>query len=446
MQIPEIRYARNGGVSIAYQAFGQGEQVLVGLPPIVSNIEVIWEEPRAARYLSRLASQFRVVHFDKRGQGLSDRDTGVPTIDERMGDLAAVMDAEGLEKVALGGISEGGSTAALFAATYPERVSKLILWGAPMRVRRAPDFPLPPEDPFLDAVFQQWADHWATPDTLSLSLVAPSRRGDEAFLRWVNHYERQCTSPGGLLAAYQWIREIDVRSVLPTISCPTLVMRRRDDPLVADYQAKTAAELIPHARLVELPGTDHLPWSGDIDSVLDLVIEFLTGTAGASARNDRVLATVLFTDIVGSTERAASLGDRDWRELLERHDSLVAEEVRRHTGRLIKSTGDGALATFDGPAKGIQCATSLRDTLAAARIPIRAGVHTGEIELFGDDVGGIAVHIAARVEAKATASEVLVTRTVKDLVAGSSMHFEPRGTHTLKGVPDEWQLYAVTTT
>ena len=438
--IPDIKYAKNGSVSIAYQAFGEGP-VLVGLPGIVSNIEVIWEEPAGRRYLTRLGEFSRFIHFDKRGQGLSDRDAGVPTMDDRLGDLAAVLDAEGVDRAVLGGISEGGSTAALFAATFPERTSKLILWSSPICFARKPDFPYPFEDEVYEAVFQDMAAKWGTPQTSSVPIFYPSMVGDEAFLRWINRAERQTCTPGALLAATAWIRDIDIRAVLPTIRCPTLVMRRKAE--AGDvHQSLVAAELIPNARYLELEGVDHLPWIGDQDSVLDAVREFVTGAVPLPVL-DRVLATVLFTDIVGSTERAASLGDRGWRGVLERHDQIASEQIGDHGGRLVKSTGDGVLATFQGPGAALHCATSLRDCLASAGIPIRAGVHTGEIEVRGDDIGGIAVHIAARVEAKADPGEVLATRTVKDLVAGSGVAFDPRGVHTLKGVPDDWQLYAV---
>ena len=439
--IPDIKYAKNGSVSIAYQAFGEGP-VLVGLPGVVSNIEVLWEEPMGRRYLTRLGEFSRFIHFDKRGQGLSDRDAGVPTMDDRLGDLAAVLDAEGVERAVLGGISEGGSTAALFAATYPERVSKLVLWSTAVCFSRKPDFPYPFEDEVYEAVFQDMAAKWGTPQTSSVPLFSPSMVGDETFLRWVNRYERQTCTPGGLLAAWAWIRDIDIRAVLPAIRCPTLVVRRNAEVGIAQ-QSLVAAELIPNARYVELEGVDHLPWVGDQDSVLDLVREFVTGASPAPPAPDRVLATVLFTDIVGSTERASALGDRGWRGVLERHDQIASEQIGDHGGRLVKSTGDGVLATFQGPGAALHCATRLRDCLASAGIPIRAGVHTGEIEVRGDDIGGIAVHIAARVEAKAGSGEVLATRTVKDLVAGSGVAFEPRGVHTLKGVPDDWQLYAV---
>jgi class 3 adenylate cyclase len=441
--MPETRYAKNGDVHIAYQAFGQGDRTVVLIPPIISNIEVIWEVPRARRFLEHLGATSRVLQYDKRGQGMSDRDTGVPTIDERVGDLAAVLDAAGETSAVLAGVSEGGSTAALFAATRPERVEKLILWGVQVRILRAPDFPWPVEDELVDSFFEVWAERWGTPRTLTLPYAMPSLQDEDGIVALVNRYERQSTSPGGLLAASQWIRQIDIRPVLPSIRCPTLILHRADDRLAGVWNGRLAAELIPGARYLELDGADHLPWAGAQEAALEAIGEFLTGSPRAAGTPDRVLATVLFTDIVGSTERAAALGDRAWRDLLDRHDAISGEEVAFHSGRVVKSTGDGLLATFDGPARGLQCARALQDALGAVGIPIRVGVHTGEIELRGDDVGGIAVHIAARVEAKAGPGEVLTTRTVKDLVAGSGVSFESRGTHDLKGVPDEWQLYAV---
>lgn len=441
--VPETRYARNGSVHIAYQAFGSGDVVFLGAPPIISNIEVIWEDPSAARFLARLGSFCRFIHYDKRGQGASDRDAGVPTLDERVDDLRAVLDAEGVERAAVGGISEGGSTVAMFAATYPERVTRLIMWGAPLRLSATPDYPLGADEARLDEFFKEWADKWGTPDTHTVALAARSKLGDPDFLRWMNRYERQSTSPGGLLAAYSWIKEIDIRAILPTIRVPTLVMHRLLDPMCHPLQAQFAANAIPDARLATFEGEDHMPWFGNQDEVLDSMEEFITGTAAAPPAAERVLSTVLFTDIVGSTERATTLGDQAWRGLLDRHDETSRSVVEAHQGRIIKSTGDGLLATFDGPGRALRGALALRDRLGAEGITIRAGVHTGEIELRGADIGGIAVHIASRVEAQAAPGEVFASRTVKDLVAGSGIIFQDRGTHPLKGIPDDWQLYAV---
>jgi pimeloyl-ACP methyl ester carboxylesterase len=431
---PETRYARNGDVHIAYQVFGGGEVTFVGLPGIVSNVEVVWEDPASRRWLTGLASFTRMVCYDKRGQGVSDRESGVPTLDDRLGDLTAVLDAVGVDRVALGGMSEGGTTAAMFAATYPERVSRLVLYGTFAHLDPA----------FGDAVMPVWAENWGTPETYSVEAIAPSKVGDPDFLRWMNRYERQSTTPGGLLAAWRWIREMDLRPVLDSIQCPTLVMHRSGDRLVPVANGHYLAEHIPGARMVELDGDAHSPQWGEVDTVLSLTEEFLTGHHSVPQRSERVLATVLFTDIVDSTARAAALGDRAWRGVLDRHDTISRGTVSEWDGRLVKGTGDGMLATFDAPMRGLRCADTLRCTLADAGITIRAGVHTGEIELRGDDVSGIGVHIAARVAALAGSGELLASRTVKDLVAGSDYTFASRGVHSLKGVPDEWELLAVT--
>ena len=432
--VPETRYARNGEAHIAYQVFGEGEVTLVGLPGIVSNVEVIWEDPDSRRWLTEFASFTRMIHYDKRGQGVSDRESGVPTLDDRLGDLTAVLDAVGVDRVALGGISEGGTTAAMYAATYPERVSHLLLYGTFAHIDAA----------LGDAVMPLWAQNWGTPETFSVELIAPSKAGDGEFLRWVNRYERQSTTPGGLLAAWRWIREMDLRPVLDSIQCPTLVMHRSGDRLVPVSAGRYLAERIPGARMVELDGDTHAPQWDDFETMMSLTEEFLTGQRSIPKRSERVLATVLFTDIVDSTARAAALGDRAWREVLDRHDTISRSTVSEWDGRLVKGTGDGMLATFDAPVRGLRCADELRSSLADAGITIRAGVHTGEIELRGEDVAGIGVHIAARVAALADSGELLASRTVKDLVAGSDYTFTSRGMHSLKGVPDEWELLAVT--
>jgi class 3 adenylate cyclase len=432
--VPETRYARNGGVHIAYQDFGEGELTFVGLPGIVSNVELQWEDPEWRLFLTGLASFARFVTYDKRGQGMSDRDSGVPTLDDRLGDLTAVLDAVGADRVALGGISEGGTTAAMFAATYPERVSQLVLYGTFAH----------PDVALGDAFMPRWAEGWGTPETLSVQAIVPSKVGDLDFLRWFNRFERQSTTPGGLLAAWRWIREMDLRPVLDSIQCPTIVMHRSGDRLVPVSSGRYLAEHIPGARMAELDGDTHTPQWGDFETVLSLLEEFLTGHHSTPKQTERVLATVLFTDIVDSTARAAALGDSAWRQVLDRHDRISRSTVSDCGGRLVKGTGDGVLATFDAPARGLQCANTLRSSLSDAGIAIRAGVHTGEVELRGDDVAGIGVHIAARVAALAGSGELLASRTVKDLVAGSGYAFASRGVHSLKGVPEEWELLAVT--
>jgi class 3 adenylate cyclase len=431
--VPETRYARNGDVHIAYQVFGEGELTFVGLPGMISNIEVIWEDPESRRWLTGLASFARIVHYDKRGQGMSDRDSGVPTLDDRLGDLTAVLDAVGADRIALGGISEGGTTAAMFAATYPERVSNLMLYGSFAHIDVA----------LGDSFMPRWAEKWGTPDTLTVRVMVPSKVGDADFLRWTNRFERQTTTPGGVLAAWRWIREMDLRPVLGSIQCPTLVVHRSGDCMVPVANGRYLAEHIPGAQMVELEGDTHPPQWGDVETVLSLSEEFLTGHRSAPKQAERVLATVLFTDIVDSTARAAALGDSAWRQVLDRHDTISQSTVSNCGGRLVKGTGDGVLATFDAPARGLRCADTLRSSLSDAGIAIRAGVHTGEVELRGDDVSGIGVHIAARVAALAGSGELLASRTVKDLVAGSHYAFTSRGVHSLKGVPEEWELLAV---
>jgi pimeloyl-ACP methyl ester carboxylesterase len=431
--VPETRYARNGDVHIAYQVFGEGEVTLVGLPGIVSNVDVGWEDPEIRRYLTALSSFARFVTYDKRGQGMSDRESGVPTLDDRLGDLAAVLDAVGADRVALGGVSEGGSTAAMFAATYPERVSHLCMFGSFARV----------DVEGGDEFMPRWAAGWGTPETRTVAAIAPSKVGDADFLRWINRFERQTTTPSGLLASWRWIREMDVRPVLDSIQCPTLVMHRGGDRLVAPSFGRYLAERIPGARMVELEGDAHAPQWGDIAPILEHLEDFLTGRHAIPEQAERALATVLFTDIVDSTASAARLGDAAWRRTLDRHDQISASTILDYGGRLIKGTGDGVLATFDAPVRGLRCADTLRSSLADAGIAIRAGVHTGEVELRGDDVSGIGVHIAARVAALAGSGELLASRTVKDLVAGSDYAFTSRGVHSLKGVPDEWELLAV---
>ncbi len=434
--VPETRYARNGDVHIAYQSWGEGEVTFVGLPGIVSNLEVLWEDAESRNYLEGLGSFARMVTYDKRGQGLSDRDAGVPTLDERLGDLTAVLDAVGADRAVLGGISEGGTTAAMYAATYPERVSHLVMFGSFARVE---------DIDAGDAFMQRWADAWGTPETLTVALFAPGKLGDPAFLRWVNRFEHQCTTPRGLLASWQWIREMDLRPVLDSIQCPTLVMHRTDDRLAPIAWGHYLAERIPSARMVELDGDAHPPqFGGDTEVVLSTMEEFVTGHQRVGAPTERVLSTVLFTDIVDSTTSAATMGDRAWREVLDRHDTISRSTVADCRGRFVKGTGDGVLATFDAPSRGLRCADMLRSMLADAGIAIRAGVHTGEVELRGDDVAGIGVHIAARVASLAGPGELLASRTVRDLSAGSGYTFTERGMHTLKGVPDEWELLAVT--
>jgi len=436
----ETSYADSDGVSIAYQVHGNGPVDLVLVPGFVSQVELLWEEPGVARFLRRLTAFSRLLVFDKRGQGLSDRPGRPPTLEESMDDLKAVVDAAGFERPALLGVSEGGPMSTLYAATHPDRVSGLVLFGTFARMLEAPDFsPGTTED-----ALNRWGEvvqrDWGK--AVALNVWAPSRVGDREFERWWARLLRQGTSPAGAIALMDLYREMDVRSILPAIDVPTLVMHRAGDRMVSAAQGRYLAETIPGARYVELAGEDHLPFAGELDPILEEVEEFLVGSRGA-AESERALATILFTDIVGSTEKAAALGDRGWRQLLERHDAAVRHQLALHRGREVKTMGDGFLATFDGPARAIRCARAVQDEVAGLGIEVRAGIHTGEVELIGDDVGGMAVNIGARIGAIADAGEVLVSSTVRELVVGSGLEFVDRGTQTLKGAPGEWRLFAI---
>lgn len=441
-EVPETRYTKSGDVNIAYQVVGDGPFDLVHVPPFVSNLELQWEDPAERRYFERLASFSRLIMFDKRGTGLSDR-VAIATLEERMDDLRAVMDAAGSERAAIYGSSEGGALAILFAATYPDRVSALVLYGAYPRMGWAADYPDGIPDEMWAQEMPNFEQSWGRElePGLMLSVLAPQRAEDPAFRRTHARWERLSASPGAAVAVLKMIRDIDVRHLLPAIRVPTLVVYRTADAGHAAGSRYLGAH-IPGAKVVELEGNEYFPHLGDQDAILDEIEEFLTGVRPAPVP-DRALATVLFTDIVASTQRAAALGDDAWTRMLDQHDSLAAREVQRHRGRRIKTTGDGMLATFDGPARGVRCAQAICSGVQSLGIEVRAGLHTGEIELRGDDVGGIAVHIGARISALAEAGEVLVSSTVKDLVAGSGITFADRGFHALKGVPDEWRVFAV---
>ena len=436
----ETNYADCDGVNIAYQVHGDGPIDLVLVPGFVSQVELLWEEPQVARFLRRLTSFARLLIFDKRGQGLSDRTGRPPTLEESMDDLGAVIEAAGFERPALFGVSEGGPMSTLYAATYPGKVSGLILFGTFARMLEAPDFSPGITDEALDRWGEVVRRDWGK--AVALNVWAPSRVGDHEFERWWARLLRQGTSPSGAISLMNLYREMDVRAILPTIDVPTLVLHREGDQMVSAAQGRYLAKEIPGARYLELPGEDHLPFAGDLDAMLDEVEEFLVGSRNAS-ESERALATILFTDIVGSTEKAAELGDRRWRALLERHDAAVRRQLSLHRGREVKTMGDGFLATFDGPARAIRCARAVQDDLAGLGIEVRAGIHTGEVELIGDDVGGMAVNIGARIGALADAGEVLVSSTVRELVVGSGLEFEERGVEKLKGAPGEWRLFAI---
>ena len=425
---------------VAYQVFGEGDLDLVLVTGFVTHIELIWEHEPAARLLQSLGSFARVIQFDRRGAGLSDPVATAPTLEERMDDVRAVMDAAGSERAALVGVSEGVPMSIMFAATYPERVQSMVLIGGMARSTYADDYPWPlPVEALMESAGEFVLPYWG--QGTMVEVVAPSQAEDPEARAWFARIERATASPGMLASLAQMFLDIDVRDVVPTVHVPTLVLHRRHDRLVNVRNGRWLAEHLPDARLVELPGSDHSLLYEEPESALGEVEEFLTGTRSTPAPQ-RMLATVLFTDIVDSTKTATELGDRRWREVLEGHQRAVRDALARFDGREVKSTGDGFLATFDGPARGIHCARAILDSSDPLGIRVRAGLHTGECEVMGDDIGGIAVHIAARVSAYAGAGEVLVSRTVKDLVAGSGIVFTDRGTHELKGVPDVWQLYA----
>lgn len=433
------RYADSDGVSIAYQVYGEGELDLVFVPGFVSHVELLWESQEMAHFLRRLGSFARVIVFDKRGQGLSDRPADPPTLEESMDDLGAVLEAAGCDRPAVFGISEGGPMSMLFAATYPEKVSSLVLYGTYARMVRSADFSLGIPGSALDRWGEMVHREWGGP--VGLRHWAPSTIGDAETERWWGRLLRQGTSPAGAIALINLYREMDVRAILPSIDTPVLVLHRAEDRIVSVDQGRFLAEQIPGARFVALEGTDHLAWTEGQDPLLDEVEEFLTGSRRAH-EPERALATVLFTDIVSSTETAARLGDRRWRDLLERHDAIVRRQLAVHRGREVKTMGDGFLATFDGPARAIRCATAIDEAVPEIGVEVRAGIHTGEVELIGDDVGGMAVNIGARIGALAGPGEVLVSSTVRELVVGSGLEFAERGVHTLKGAPGQWRLFA----
>jgi len=406
----------------------------------VSHLEILWEEPEAAAFLRRLGDFSRLILFDKRGTGMSDPVAHAPPLDERMDDIRVVMDAAGSGRAALLGYSEGAALALAFAAIYPNRVSAVIPYAGYARLLRAPDYPMgTPEH-----AFERFAEGIAKAGTTGefYDVVVPSRRGDEHFREWFARITRQSASPAMMMLYMRANGLIDVRQLLPSIRVPTLVLHRTGDQLCLVDHGRYLAEHIPGAKYVELDGADHWPWFGDTDTVVAEVEEFLTGMRHP-APADRVLATVMFTDIVGSTEQLAKVGDNAWRQLLDRHDSVTARQVERFRGRAIKHTGDGVLATFDGPARAVQCARTIQDATRAIGLEVRAGLHVGECELRGDDIGGLAVHIAARVAGAAGPGEILVSSTVRDLVAGSGLEFSDRGAQKLKGVPGKWRLFSV---
>ncbi|MGZ4595078.1 MAG: adenylate/guanylate cyclase domain-containing protein [Actinomycetes bacterium] len=439
MGTPDTRYARSGDVNIAYQVVSDGPVDLVYVPGWVSHVELAWELPELAAGFERMASFSRLVLFDKRGTGMSDPvpTSQLPTLEQRMDDLRAVLDAVGSERAVVFGASEGGNMSMLFAASHPDRTIALCTFGSTAKRIRSVDYPWAPSWEERQEAFGEVERHWTT--GMGWEDTAPSL--DAADLAELSRYYRLCASPGAALALMKMNTHVDVRDILPTIRVPTVVMHRVEDRDALVEEGRYIAAHIRGARLVEFPGADHSWWTQDRDAIIDEIEEVVTGVRPAPQSN-RVLATVLFTDIVGSTERVGELGDQGWTELLARHHAAARREIERFRGREIDTAGDSFFATFDGPARAIRCAVAIRDAVRALGLEIRAGVHTGECELFGDDVAGIAVHIGARVCALAGAGEVLVSATVRDLVSGSGVVFEDRGEHELKGVGRR-QIYSV---
>lgn len=442
----ETRYARTAdGVHVAYQVVGEGQRDLVWPGPFYWNSEYVWQIPHVERFLRSLGSFSRFVMFDPRGSGLSDRvsEHDLPTLEHRVGDALAVLDAVGSERAAFFCFDDSGPVGALFAATHPQRISALILYGSYACGSRRPGYPWGETDDWWARWIEELEARWGDPAFSEdfYKVLAPSAEPDEAVGRTLATYFRLTASPGHAVTMAEMERGTDVRDVLPSVQTPTLVLHRRGDLVNPVGEGRYLAEHIAGARFVELEGPDHLPWIGDSEALIQEIERFL-GLERPPAEVDRVLTTVLFTDVVGATEIAAEIGDQRWKELLEAHNGAVRRELGRFRGREVDTAGDGFLATFDGPARAVLCAQAVSRAVRELGLQIRAGVHTGECELIGGKVAGISVHVGARVAALAGPGEVLVSGTVKDLVAGSRLTFEHRGTHTLKGVPGDWHLYA----
>jgi pimeloyl-ACP methyl ester carboxylesterase len=438
MARPQTQYASAGDISIAYQVVGDGQIDLVYAQGWLTNIEYAWESPHYADFLTKLGRFSRLIFFDKRGTGLSERDVGFPTLEQRTEDIVAVLDAVGSDNAALFGVSEGGNMSALFAATYPERTRALVLSGTAARGSWAPDYPWRSKPEETEQLISYMRRNWGKP--FDLDEAAPSMADNEAAREWWGAYIRNSASPKAAELITRLNSQIDIREILPTIRSPTLVINREHDAWGPSDEARYIADLIPNATLKIVPGVDHLPWYGDQDRMVGEIKEFLTGQRDISP-SERVLLTVLMTDIVGSTERAAALGDSRWRSLLDQHDAIVRRRVSDFGGQTINTTGDGFITAFTGPTRSIQCAEAISADLARLDIQIRAGVHTGECERRGSDLGGLAVHIAARILEHAPPGEILVSGTVKDLTVGSGLEMKPVGTQSLKGVPGDWPLY-----
>lgn len=442
LEIPEVAYARNGDVSIAYQVVGAADVDLVYVPGWLSHIDRHWESPPYARFLRRLASFSRLIIVDRRGIGLSDRTGGELTVEEQVDDVLTVLDDVGARSPSLFGTHEGATIGCVLAASHPGRLRSLAIYGARPRFLRAPDYPngLPEHllDELVAANFAGWG---MTEPCEHMRSVQPSI-SDAAHWRWWMLMARSAASPGTARDLMRFYARIDIRAILPVVRVPTLSLSRTGDLFTPPEHGRYTADRIPGARYVELPGNDTFIPGGDLDSFADVLEEFVTGTR-RQEEGDRILATVLFTDLVDSTKQAAALGDRRWTEVLDEHDRVVQREVERFRGRVVKSTGDGVLATFDGPARGVQCAVAINEGLRPLGLHVRAGLHTGEVEVRGDDIGGLAVHIGARIMAKSAPGQTLVSSTVKDLVVGSRLQFRFHSESELKGVPGEWRMFTV---
>jgi pimeloyl-ACP methyl ester carboxylesterase len=441
MAPPRTQYAHSGDINIAYQVVGEGPLDILLVPGWLSQVEHMWEEPSVERLFNRLASFGRLIAFDRRGCGLSDRLSEPPTLEEEVQDVVAVLDAAGSERAALIGYAAGGTLAVWLATSLPERVVALVLYAAMIRHTAAPDYAWALTTEQRELSMAESAAHWG--EGANVGLVAPSRANDLRFVEWMGRLERLAVSPGTMIAMVRKSAEADVRDRLPAIRVPTLVLHRTGDPLIDVRHSRFAAGEIPGARYVELEGSDHLMTVGDTDAIVDETEEFLTGGRRGVAP-ERALLTVMFSDIVDATKRAASLGDGRWRELLANHDAIVRKELRRFGGHEVKTIGDSFLVTFDvAPSHAVRCAREIVGAVHEAGLEVRVGMHTGECEIIGDDVGGMAVHIAARVIALAQAGEILVSGTTCGTVTGAGIGFEHRGMHSLKGVPGDWPLFAV---
>jgi class 3 adenylate cyclase len=437
---PTTRYAYSGEVCIAYQMTGQGPPDVIWAPGTMSHLDMDWENPQRAMFFEKFSKFCRLIRFDKRGTGLSDRPLKVATLEERTDDIRAVMDAAGVERAHLFGGSEGGSMASMFAALHPERTLSLIIWGAQAKWLNTPDHPWGQTREEHNAMLKMIHDGWPTVEYVVGPGAGLGKDADPALIESVLRYMRAAASPSAVRMYEEMNADIDTRAILPTIKAPTMVMNRTGDPVAICAAARDMASRIPGAIFKEYPGDSHRAMLDDMDVILSDIQEFVTGERPIES-GDRVLATVMFVDIAASTERAAQMGDAAWRNVLNSYYAIVRKELARHRGREANTAGDGFLASFDGPARAVRCALEISQGVKQLGLEVRAGVHIGECEMMGDNIGGVAVHIGARIMAKAAPGEVLASGTVKDLVAGSGLQFEPRGVETLKGIPGQWALY-----